>query len=136
MDIKSFFERRVDNVLGVLIILNILHQIISSMAFMGLPCPKNNTGILPVLLIWEVILSKSFKFILQLNKGKAAHDFKSRSTFWNSNFFIDWNYENPYLFDDSLYAILSLRGGQPNKIHPWSQRVPIFIGSRPRYSSC
>ena len=34
MDIKSFFERRVDNVLGVLIILNILHQIISSMAFM------------------------------------------------------------------------------------------------------
>ena len=34
MDIKSFFERRVDNVLGVLIIQNILHQIISSMAFM------------------------------------------------------------------------------------------------------
>ena len=34
MDIKSFFERRIDNVMGVLIILNILHQIISSMAFM------------------------------------------------------------------------------------------------------
>ena len=34
MDIKSFFEKRIDNFLGVLIILNILHQIISSMAFM------------------------------------------------------------------------------------------------------
>ncbi|MDP6917116.1 MAG: cyclic nucleotide-gated ion channel [SAR86 cluster bacterium] len=34
MDIKSFFEKHLDNYLGVLIILNILHQIISSMAFM------------------------------------------------------------------------------------------------------
>jgi len=34
MDIKSFFEKYLDNYLGVLIILNILHQIISSMAFM------------------------------------------------------------------------------------------------------
>lgn len=34
MDLKTFFDKHVDNYLGVLILLNILHQIISSMAFM------------------------------------------------------------------------------------------------------
>ena len=34
MDLKTFFDKHVENYLGVLILLNILHQIISSMAFM------------------------------------------------------------------------------------------------------
>ena len=34
MDLKTFFDKHVDNYLGVLILLNILHQIVSSMAFM------------------------------------------------------------------------------------------------------
>ena len=34
MDIKNFFEKHLDNYLGVLIFLNILHQIIASMEFM------------------------------------------------------------------------------------------------------
>ena len=33
MDLKTIFEKHVENYLGVLILLNILHQIISSMAF-------------------------------------------------------------------------------------------------------
>ena len=34
MDLKTFFDKHVDNYLGILILLNILHQIVSSMAFM------------------------------------------------------------------------------------------------------
>ena len=34
MDIKNFFEKHLDNYLGVLIFLNILHQVIASMEFM------------------------------------------------------------------------------------------------------
>src|SRR5690554_7369274 len=38
----------------------------SSMAFIGLPCPKNNTGILPVLFIEVVTCFNVFNLILHL----------------------------------------------------------------------
>src|SRR5665647_2581357 len=47
-----------DNVLPISS--QVLEYSLSSMAFMGLPCPRNNTGIISVLALCSVILLKSF----------------------------------------------------------------------------
>src|SRR5690606_1840950 len=55
----------------------------SSMAFMGLPCPKNNTGIFSVLLMEAVSLFKVFNFIAVVVSGNKAINFK-KSILFNS----------------------------------------------------
>src|SRR5690242_20496887 len=48
----------------------------SSMAFIGLPCPTNNTGIVSVLPKGSTILCSAFNFIAAAVKGNKANDFR------------------------------------------------------------
>ena len=56
--------------------LNPVTNSFSSMAFIGLPWPRNNTGILSVLRKVDVILFSSFSFI-EAAKGVIAMDFRN-----------------------------------------------------------